>query len=180
MGFDITRAISETFGNRATLLDRILSYLYFADVRVIEQSTSDEYGSGVSILGSKGNGDPEAGLLLACPLPTLPYLSRDAAEVVKEGGHELDLARYVDIMAKTWALSELDADSMNGPVALLAYRPDPLALSLRRMAEEGRCGASSALVFAPIGIEARPASCGLAICAVNLSDSTLCRPKKPR
>jgi len=179
VGFDITRAISESFGSRSPLLDRVLSYLYFADVTVIEQSTWDDYGSGVSILGLKGDRPGPGGIVLGCPLPTVGHMERDPAIVTASGGHPLDLARFVDIMAKIWAMSELDGPSLPWSVNLVAYRPDPVSFSLRSVIEDGLVTGARAYVFSPTGPVPRSAACGFALCSLTLSGPTRQRPGGP-
>lgn len=179
VGFDITRAISESFGSRSPLLDRVLSYLYFADVTVIEQSTCDDYGSGVSILGFKGNNPGPGGMVLGCPLPTVGRLERDPATLTASGGHPLDLARFVDLMAKIWALSELEGASLPWPVSLVAYRPDPVSLSFLSLIGDGLVTGDKALVFSPTGHEPRPAKSGFALLSLSLSTRAGRRPGRP-
>ena len=161
------------------MLDRILSYLYFADVTVVEQTTTDDFGSGVSILGFKGGGFDPGGIALACPLPTVGSFSRDPAEAILKGGHPLDVARLVDLMAKIWSLSELDPSSMSRPVSLLAYRPDPVSRSLRSLFDDGPCSCGTALVFSPREPRPRPTTFGLAMCSIRLSSKPSQGPSKP-
>ncbi|MBM4395556.1 MAG: hypothetical protein FJ087_07695 [Deltaproteobacteria bacterium] len=148
MGFDVTRAVVETLGSRTSVLDRIVSYMYFSDLSVVEQSTWDEFGSGESVLGSRPGGDGP-GVVLCTALPqarNLPFPDPGATPA-----QALDLARLVDVLAQVKAVSELDPAALSGPVHLVAYRPDPIGASLRSVLESAGALGGTCLAFAPTG-----------------------------
>jgi len=179
VGFDITRAVNEAFGGRISFLDRVLSYLYFADVTMMERLTSDDYGSGVSIIGFKGPSRDGDGIVLACPLPTLDRLPEDPRDIASAGGHPLDAARLVDLMAKVWALSEMDPSVLNTRLTITAFRPDPIGLSLQSMIEDGSVPGRKAMVFAPAGKTPLVVKHGFALCRADLASRTNPGPRHP-
>jgi hypothetical protein len=145
VGFDLTRAVADSLGGRTAVLDRLVSYLYFADISVVEQSTWDEHGSGVSVVGTKGGGTGPA-VVLATPLPSPRGLDPARAGA----SWPVELARFVDLMAKTWALSEIPAEAAGRPVHLVAYRPDPVGRTLRDVLDAiGTTG--DVLAWGPVG-----------------------------
>ena len=149
MGFDLTRAVGDSIGGRTTVLDRLVSYLYFADVEVMEQSTWDELGAGASLIGAKGDG-PRPGLVLASPLPRRRMLAGSP----DDPGWGVDLSRFVDLMARVWALSEVTPDRLRAPIRLIAYHPDVLASSLRSALECGIDARAGVIAYGPVGAEA--------------------------
>jgi len=168
MGFDVTRAVVDAFESRTPVLDRIVSYMYFSDLAVLEQSTWDDFGAGESVTGTRSGGQAP-GILLCAPLPTsrrvpFPDPANSVAEV-------MDSLRLVDIMAKVWAVSELGPE-LPSPVHVLAYRPDPVAASLRSVVESSGLAIGECFVFAPVGIEPILAHGGLAVLRLELSNTT--------
>lgn len=178
MGFDITRAVGDTLGARTPLTDRLLSYMYFADFLVAEQSTWDEYGSGVTLIGTKGDGVQDHGLLLAGPLPenrTLPATSGSPLSSDKAR----DQARVVDLLARIWAVSNLDATSLRQPIHLVAYRPDPVALGLRSVVESLGIGGGGCIGYAPVGTESFQAGSSLFLLHVLFEVGPRRPPRRP-
>lgn len=162
MGFDIQRAVTESFGGRISLTDRILSYLYFSGLDVVEQSAWDELGSGVTLIARKGQGSEIIGALLACPLPNGPLSLGDQSPfgIIK-------VSWFVDLMAKIWALSEIDTTKLRLPLYLIAYRPDPFARSLLCALDGGGIHGKHALVYSPVGKTPCQPSCGVGLCAIS-------------
>ena len=150
MGFDLTRAVGDSFGGRTSVIDRLVSYLYFADLEVIEQSTWDELGAGASLIGAKGGG-PGAGLVFASPLPRRRLL----AGAPDDPDWGVDLSRFLDLMARVWALSEVPSDRLRAPVRLVAYHSDVLAASLRSALESGIDARGGVVAYGPVGARAR-------------------------
>lgn len=169
MSFDIARAVTETFGSRTPLLDRILSYLYFADVTVVEQSTADAWGSGVTVLGLKGQADTGPGVVLAGALPTLRVFPASPRDIPEAGGHPRDLSRFVDLLARVFALSVLDPGGPRARLGLVAYRPDPVAEALHDLPGSSFFSGMDWLLSGPTGLEPTPASSDVAVIEVRLS-----------
>ncbi len=169
MSFDIARAIAETFGSRTLLLNRILSYLYFADVTVVEQSTADAWGSGVTVIGLKGEVEGGPGLVLAGSLPTLRVFPASPLEIAEVGGHPRDLFRLVDLLARVFALSILDPGQRQARLGLLAYRPDPVAEALHDLAVSPFFAGMDWLLSAPTGLEPRPLASDAVVIETHLS-----------
>lgn len=152
--------------------------MYFADLAVAEQSTWDEYGSGVTLIGTKGDGVQDRGLLLAGPLPenrTLPALS--AGDLSADQAR--DQARVVDLLARIWAISNLDATSLRQPIHLVAYRPDPVALGLRSVVESLGIGGGGCIGYAPVGTETLPAGSALFLLQVFFEAGPRRPPRRP-
>lgn len=169
VSFDISRAVIETFGSRTPFLDRVLSYLYFADVAVIEQSTADEWGSGETIIGLKGDAESATGLVLAGSLPTLRTFPQSPSAVLDAGGHPQDLVRLVDLLARVQALSVMDPDASGVRLVLLAYRPDPVASSLRDFASSPISRRLDWLLSCPVGLEPRPIMSSVVLVEIQMS-----------
>ena len=143
MGFDIIRAASEALASRLPFLDRLLSYLYFADLAVLEQSTWDDLGRGVTVLGRKGPQRPGAGVVLAAPLPrasSLAGLPPGSPDVVRAG----------TLLAMAWAVASLPEET-RFPVTLVAARPDPLGNGLRWVLGGEPTPGVAAIAAAPTG-----------------------------
>lgn len=177
MSFDIARAVTETFGSRTPLLDRILSYLYFADVTVVEQSTADAWGIGVTVIGLKGQAESGPGVVLAGALPTLRVFPQVPSALPDAGGHPRDLVRLVDLLARVLAMSVLDPDALGARLALVAYRPDPVAAGLRDLSSSFASGMDW-LLSAPVGLEPKPLSSDVVFTEVHLSGGPRQRPRR--
>lgn len=169
VSFDIARAVTETFGSRTPLLDRILSYLYFADVTVVEQSTADAWGSGVTVIGLKGEAEGAPGLVLAGCLPTLRLFPGSPRDIDDAGGHPRDLYRLVDLLARVFALSILDPGQHQARLGLLAYRPDPVAEALHDLAVSPFFAGMDWLLSAPTGLEPGPLASDVVVVEARLS-----------
>jgi hypothetical protein len=172
VGFDLTRAVADSLGGRTAVLDRLVSYLYFADVSVVEQSTWDEHGSGVSVIGTKGGGTGPA-VVLATPLPSSRVLDPARAGA----SWPVELARFVDLMAKTWALSEIPAGAAGRPVHLVAHRPDPVGRTLRDVLD-GIGPAGDVLAWGPVGPRPLEVSGSLAVLRIDAS-GTIAATRSP-
>ncbi len=168
MSFDIARAVTETFGSRTALLDRILSYLYFADVAVVEQSTADAWGSGVTVIGLKGQAESGPGVVLAGPLPTLRVFPEAPSALPDAGAHPRDLVRLVDLLARVSALSVLDPEALGARLALVAYRPDPVAEALHDLAHSPFFSGMDWVLSGPTGLEPTRPSFDVAVIEVRL------------
>jgi hypothetical protein len=168
VGFDVSRAAAEAFQSRLPFVDRLLSYLYFADAAVLEQSTWDESGRGVTIVGRKGPAAP-GGLLMAAALPRATTLAG------LEPGHP-DAVRGLALLSMAWALASLEEDRLREPVTLVAARPDPAGLTLRSVLESGTVTARAALAATPAGPRPRRAAAG--VIGVELSLDLPVRPLK--
>lgn len=141
MGFDLARAITDSLSGHASVVDRLVTYLYFSEIAVLEQSTWDEYGSGVSVIGTKGERTGPS-VVLATPLPSKRILNE------KDPESPLDVVCLCDLMAKTWALSEVTPTKKT--VHLVAYRPDALGVTLREIL--GAIGeVSHVIIYGPVG-----------------------------
>lgn len=169
VSFDIARAVSETFGSRTPLLDRVLSYLFFADVAVVEQSTADEWGSGVTLIGLKGRAEYETGLVLAGAIPTLAFFPESPQALAETQAHPRDLHRLVDLLARVFALSVLDPDTIHARLALVAYRPDPVAEALRDLPTSPLCVGMHWVLSGPVGLDPLPRAAIPLIVDVRLS-----------
>ena len=115
MGFDVARAALEAFQSRLPFLDRLLSYLYFADLDVLEESTWDEFGHGVTVLGRRGPDVAGRGVIVAAPLPragTLAGLPPDSPDCHRAG----------TLLALAWAVASLEDAELCAPVTLVAAR----------------------------------------------------------
>lgn len=147
MGFDVSRAVAEALQSRLPFVDRLLSYLYFGDAAVLEQSTWDESGRGVTIVGRRGPGRP-GGILLAAPLPL-------AATLADLPAGSPDVTRGLALLSMAWALASLEESDLSEPVTLVAARPDPSGTALRSVLESGTVSARLALAATPASDEAR-------------------------
>lgn len=168
VGFDVSRAVLDTLGSRTPVLDRIVSYMYFSDLAVAEQSTWDDFGSGESVLGTRGDG-PGPAVLLTTPLPWARNLASSGPDAGVSAA--VDSARIVDLLAKIWAVSELDPSDLTAPVHLVAYRPDPIASSLRSVIESASLAAGLCLAHAPVGSRPVEVRCGIAVLGVTIQAS---------
>ncbi len=174
VSFDVARAVTETFGSRTPLLDRVLSYLYFAEVAVIEQSTADAWGSGVTIIGLKGQTESRPRLVLAGALPTLQVFPSSHASLPEHGAHPRDLSRLVDLFARVHAISVVTPDACAGSIALVAYRPDPVATGLRDYPSSRE---TVWLLSAPVGLQPRPVASEVLQLEVHIAGPP---PRRPR
>jgi hypothetical protein len=124
VAFDLKRAVRDTLAGGNPLLDRLMSYLHFADATVLTRTSWDEWGSGLTLLGLRGKVDSGEVIVLSGALPS--------ESSVSNGGGILDpeyAARAVTLLAQCWALSSIP-DPGDRAVALIGYRPDPLGASL--------------------------------------------------
>ncbi len=177
MSFDVARAVTETFGSRTPLLDRILSYLYFADVTVVEQSTADAWGSGVTVIGLKGQAESGPGVVLAGALPTLRVFPASPRDIPEAGGHPRDLVRLVDLLARVFALSVVDPDALGARLALVAYRPDPVAEALQDLVGSPLFSGMDWLLSGAAGLQPTPPSSDVAVIEVRFSSGPLRGPR---
>lgn len=161
MGFDVARAASEALASRLPFLDRLVSYLYFADLVVLEQSTCDEFGRGVTVVGRKGPERPGDGVVLAAPLPraeSLLGLATGSADVTRAG----------TLLAMAWAVASLDEDRLARPVTLVAARPDPLGSGLRSVLDVPAGRDCTVIASAPTGPDATAPMCAVAVLSLAM------------
>lgn len=123
MTFSLDSAVHESLAAGGPFADRLRSYLHFADAGILEQSTWDAFGPGRSLLGVRGDASARPPVLLAAPLPD-PGPSSDPLDA---------RLRIVDLLAKLSLLADPGFPSDGRPVALAAWRPDPLGASLRAL-----------------------------------------------
>lgn len=160
MGFDVARAALEAFASRLPFLDRLLSYLYFAELDVLEQSTWDEFGHGVTVLGRRGPDRPGHGVILAAPLPratTLAGLSPDSA----------DFGRAGTLLALAWAVASLEDADLRAPVTLVAARPDPLGTGLRSVLDVRFTAGQQVIAAAATGPSAATPGCAVVVLSIE-------------
>lgn len=123
MTFTLDSAVREALAAAGPFADRLRSYLHFADAGILEQSTWDSFGPGRSLLGVRGDASAHSPVLLAAPLP----------EPGSFAGPPDARLRIVDLLAKLSLLADPGFPSDGRPVALAAWRPDPLGASLRAL-----------------------------------------------
>lgn len=177
VSFDVARAVTESFGSRTPFLDRFLSYLFFADLAVIEQSTADAWGSGVTVIGVKGESFCKRTLAFACCLPStphVPYPSNSAHSV----SNIHDMFRVVDLFARLAAVSAFK-ELRELRLALVAYRPDPIAATLDDVALSPLLSGADWVLSVPTGLALEPVPAPTAIVEVSF-EAPSCRPRPRR
>ena len=160
MGFDVARAALEAFQSRLPFLDRLLSYLYFADLDVLEESTWDEFGHGVTVLGRRGPDVAGRGVIVAAPLPragTLAGLAPDSPDCHRAG----------TLLALAWAVASLEDAELRAPVTLVAARPDPLGTGLRSVLNARITSGQTVIAAAPTGPSSVTPACAIVVLSIE-------------
>jgi len=121
--FSLEQLVHEALAGSIPLVDRLRSYLYFAEAGMLEQSTWDRFGAGRSLVGVRGDPGSRPPVLLAAPLPE--------AGVVP--GSTAWRHRAVELLALVSLLADRDFPADGRPVVFAAWRPDPFAASLRAL-----------------------------------------------
>lgn len=166
--FHLESSVNDAIAGGSPLTDRLRSYLHFADAAIVEQSTWDEFGSGRSLLGLRAGTATRAPLVLAVPLPEDP---------TGLAGPE-DRGRAVHLLAATALFSDTVFPGDGRPVALAAWRPDPLAASLREILGPLGGPPSIAVVHSPEGPLPAPVTRGVVV--VALESEIRGAPRLPR
>jgi len=175
MKFDVRKALSDTFSTQVSLLDRLVSYLYFSDLSVSEQTVLDQFGRGVSLVAQKNVEKSGKHILLATALPLSLRFPKSPKEIVYRGGHYLDCARFIDIVAKVAVCSDIAKHK----VTFVAYRPDPTATCFREILASLDDRIDFACVYAPVGLIPRTPKVSMALIRIDYTAKSRRKLLKP-
>ena len=175
MKFDAKKALSDAFSTQVSLLDRLVSYLYFADFSVCEQTVLDRFGRGISLVAHKNVEKGGKHCLLATALPVASRFPKSPHEILQSGGHYLDCARFIDIIAKVF----VSADITKHKVTILAYRPDLTASCLQEILASLDEKVDFACVYAPVGLTLKRPMVSLSLVEVSFTAKSRRKLMKP-
>ena len=133
MSFDLSRAIEDLVladPPPRAFLDRLISLMYFSELQVMQQFSSDRFGQALGLIGVARYGGAAKDLLLVTPIDLLGDPSRNLPVVSKAQR----TAKRADLVSKVWIASLARRLQIN--ITVLAYRPDPLGLNLKGLLED--------------------------------------------
>ncbi len=164
MAFDLresVRSLVIDFPSDRAFVDRILSLMFFSGLDVIQQITSNRFGTGIGLLGTSGNTGGRPVLLIT------PLERRNSSILPSPPLEALKLAR-LDLLTKIWLIQRLSEDLVPVAPMIAAYPMDPLGLGLSALFNEfvlPRCKRPvTAQLFAsgassrPVKVDTRPAA----------------------